>query len=69
MRVEIPDHEVRQFLGVGKRADLGEAVMDYLYKDPRFDMARERLLGDWLLRTLVANIRAGRDVSDAGSQG
>lgn len=68
MRVEIPDHEVRSFLKVGKRANLNEAIMEYLYKDPRFDMARERVLGDWLLRTLVANIQAGRDVSDEPQQ-
>jgi hypothetical protein len=42
--------------------------MDYLYKDPRFDTARERLLGDWLVRTLVASIRAGEDVSDGGER-
>lgn len=65
MRVEIPDHEVRQWLGVGKRANLAEALMEYLYRDPRFDTARERLLGDWLVRTLVANIRAGRPIEDA----
>ena len=64
MRVVIPDHEVREFLGVGRRTPLGEAVMDYLYRDPRFDTARERLLGDWLLRVLVASIRAGGDISD-----
>lgn len=66
MRIGIPDHEVREFLGVGRRVPLGEAVMDYLYRDPRFDTARERLLGDWLLRVLVANIRAGGDISDEG---
>jgi hypothetical protein len=68
MRVVIPDHDVRQWLGVGRRAALGEAIMDYLYKDPRFDTARERLLGDWLVRTLVASIRAGEDVSDGGER-
>lgn len=66
MRVEIPDHVVREFLGVSKRAPLGDAVMDYLYKDPRFDTARERALGDWLLRTLVASIREGVNITDEG---
>ena len=67
MKIEIPDHELRAFLQCGKNVSINEALLEYLYRDPRFDSAREKLLGDWMIRTLRANLVAGRDVSDEGS--
>lgn len=63
MKVVIPDHEVRSFLRVGRRANINASLMDWLYRDPRFDAARERLMAEWLMHNLRAQLQAGIDVS------
>lgn len=59
LKVEIPDEEVRSFCNASSRTDPGEALMEWLYGDPRFSTNREIYLGRLLVQQLVRLIRAG----------
>lgn len=64
MRVEIPDDQIRQYLGISRRTPIGPALLDWLYRDPRFDSNREILIGVWLLKRLAARAQAGEAIED-----
>lgn len=58
MMIEIDDDWLRQVLNVrSRKKDLGEALQEYLYGDPRFDVNRESHLGVILVRHIVETIR------------
>lgn len=54
MMIEIDDDWLRSVLNVrSKKKDLSEALQEYLYGDPRFDVNREQQLGRLIVRHIV----------------
>ena len=62
MMLEIDDDWLRSVLNVrSRKKDLGEALEEYLYGDPRFDVNREQHLGLLLVRHIVETQRKARN--------
>jgi len=59
MMIEVDDDWLRRVLNVhSRKKDLGEALQEYLYGDPRFDVNREQQLGVLIVRHIVETIRS-----------
>lgn len=61
MMIELDDEYLRQLVRASRKADLGLALEQYLYGDPRFDVNREQELGRTIVKHMVEQLRKARE--------
>ncbi len=59
LSVEMSDEDVQSWCGTSKQTPPEQAMMDWLYADPRFATAREIALGRALVQRMVSGIMSG----------